>query len=384
MSKKIAFITSSPTIINSFLKNHIKELAGHFEVYIISNVKGEGEKSSLSYSGREDVYSELKNYAKIIHLKITRRISPLNDLKIIYRLFQLFKKERFYSVHSITSKVGIQAMIAGKLAKISFRLHTYTGQVWVTQKGIVKHFFKLMDKWIARLSTNLYSDSYTQMKFLVSEKVMNAQKIKVLGRGSISGVDLKRFKPDAHSRSLIRKKYEISDNELVFLLLCRITKEKGVLDLAQAFTKLANEISCTVMIVGPDEENLREEILNLINIKHHNRVYFHDYTYAHEDFLNAADILCLPSYREGFGSIIIDAAAVGVPCIGSNIYGISEAIVDGTTGLLHQVGNVPDLYLKMKMLATNSPLLEKLGSNALRRVQNEFSMERITEEWVKE
>ena len=382
--KKIAFITSSPRTVLAFLQNHIKCFASHYDVYVFSNLKGSKEKENLIISTDENEYNSIEKFASIVHVGITRRISIVNDIKTIFTLSRTFKKVKFSAVHSVTSKAGIIVMVSGFFAGVKHRFHTYTGQVWATKKGISHFFFRFMDKIIAVLCTYCYADSRSQMDFLLNKKVVTKGKISVLGEGSISGVDTTRFFPDIVVRNKIRKSLSITNDEILFLLLCRLTRDKGALDLAQAFSRLVKETNCSLLVVGPDEENLTDEILRIIGDDYKSKIKFHGFTKCHEQFLNASDILCLPSYREGFGSIIIDAAAVGIPAIGSDIYGIRDAIVDEETGILHKAGDTADIYKAMHRLANNHLLRENMGKKALLRVKNKFTMEKITTAWLNE
>jgi glycosyltransferase involved in cell wall biosynthesis len=382
--KKIAFITSSPRTVLAFLQNHIKCLSLQFDVYIISNIKGTNEKENLTILIDENARKSMDEFATFIHIGITRRISIINDINAIISLFRIFKEEKFSSVHSITSKVGIMVMISAFIAGIKHRFHTYTGQVWVNMNGLKYFFFKFMDKLIGILCTNCYADSASQMDFLIKKKVVRKNKISVLGEGSISGVDIKRFLPDVKMRNKVRESLSIPKDEIVFLLLCRLTKDKGVLDIAKAFSNLVIEINCTLLIVGPDEENLINDIKSIVGNYSISKLVFIGFTECHENFLNASDILCLPSYREGFGTVIIDAAAAGIPAIGSDIYGIRDAIVDGETGILHKPGDVIEIYNAMYKLSTNVFLRQKMGQAAFQRVKKKFTMQKITAAWLNE
>jgi glycosyltransferase involved in cell wall biosynthesis len=382
--KKIALITSSPSIVLAFLQNHIKQLSAAYEVHVISNIKCENEKENLAILLDQSAYKNIKEFATIVHLGITRRISIVNDIKAIFSLWKVFSEVQFSSVHSFTSKAGVLVMIAGFLAGIKYRFHTYTGQVWANKKGIKRSYFKFMDKIIATLCTHAYADSNSQREFLVKENVIRKNKIAVLGEGSISGVDTERFFPDSNLRNSLRKSLSIPNNELVFLILCRLTKDKGVLDLAKAFSRLVVEISCSLLIVGPDEDNISEEIRLIVGSHFGSKLFFHGYTNCHEKYLNASDIICLPSYREGFGSVIIDAAATGIPAIGSDIYGIRDAIENEKTGILHKAGDIDEIYEAMRRLANDSILRKKLGEAALLRVKNQFTMELISAAWLNE
>jgi glycosyltransferase involved in cell wall biosynthesis len=381
---KIAIITSSPSTVFVFLQNHIKYLSSEFDVYVISNIHGENEQANLKIVIDQNVYKQVEKNAVFIHVAIVRRISIFHDIKTIISLFKIFRGHEFSSVHSITSKVGILVMISAFLSGINNRFHTYTGQVWANMTGIKRFFFKLLDKIIGVLCTSCFADSKSQMYFLVQEKVVSKKKISVLGEGSISGVDLNRFHPDKNIRNKMREKLSIHDDEIVFLLLCRLTKDKGVIDLAKAFSQIVKELNCTLLIVGPDEENIKGEIKLIIGFEYSQKLIFQGFTECHERFLNTSDILCLPSYREGFGTVIIDAAATGIPSIGSDIYGIRDAIDDGSTGILHKPGDIASIYTSMHRLATDKLLREQMGEAALKRVRNSFTMEEISKAWLTE
>jgi glycosyltransferase involved in cell wall biosynthesis len=153
-----------------------------------------------------------------------------------------------------------------------------------------------------------------------------------------------------------------------------------VLDLAQAFSFLQNE-HAHLLFVGPDEQNLQEEILN-ITVTNCQYVHFVGHTNQPEAYMAAADVLCLPSYREGFGSVVIEAAAVGIPAIASRIYGISDAVVEGETGLLHEPHDVSAIKACMEIVINNQALRLKLGEQARVRAITDFDSNLITQEWV--
>ena len=229
-----------------------------------------------------------------------------------------------------------------------------------------------MDRLIFRFSTWCYVDSHSQRDFLLKERVVTDSASSVLLSGSISGVDIRRFAPSAEARIKIRNELNIPADALVFLFLGRLTLDKGVMDLVDAFYRLAGELQDVVLlVVGPDEAGVRQRVA-ASGTPAAGQVQFVDYTDRPEDYMNAADVFCLPSYREGFGSVIIEAAAVGIPSIGSRIYGITDAIVDGETGFLHEVGDAEDIYLQMKTLAQDPGRRMEMGRTAQQRVQEYF------------
>lgn len=362
---KVCIIVSIEMIINAFMLNHIRTLEKHYDIYIVLNT--------------QDVLflRDKKVNATIIPLSIQRKISPYQDLIVLFKLLKILKKNKFDIIHSVTPKAGLLSTISGKLAGVRFRIHTFTGQVWVSKRGSMKRLLKLMDKCIAKLATHIIVDSPSQKKFLISENVISENKALVLGRGSISGVDLNRFKLNSVIRQSIRDDYGFSEEEFVILFLGRVTLDKGIFDLIEAYKRLRTKFThIRLMVVGPDEENLVEHLIKQYNLDQ--QVKFIGYTDFPEQYMMASDLLCLPSYREGFGNVIIEAAAVSIPAVGSNIYGISDAIEEQNTGLLFEPGNIEDLVDKLEILITNPELRENMGQNARRRVEAHFSKEAIT------
>lgn len=354
--------------INAFLVAPIKKLSQQYDVSIVVN----GSEENLAF--------DLKGLVTVIPIKVERKILPIADLSALIKLIRLFKEQDFKLVHSITPKAGLLAMLASFICRINHRTHTFTGQVWVTKTGVNRFILKQFDALIALLATNILVDSESQQSFLINEGVVSQKKSTVLAQGSISGVDVLRFKPDAFAKQSIRRELGINDDDTVFLFIGRLNRDKGILDLAEAFEAL-DDTKSQLVIVGPDEGDISLEVQHQL-IKKKKQVHFVGFSDKPEAYMAAADVLCLPSYREGFGSVIIEAAAVGIPAIGSQIYGVEDAIVDNETGLLFEVGNKPALKCCMKKIASDKRLVARLGRNARTRAVNEFSSDILAEHWL--
>lgn len=356
--------------VKAFLKEQIIALGKRYDVTLVVNTK------QTDFAGKNDLP------VRVIPLAIERSINPVADIRALYRLCRLFRQGRFDLVHSVTPKAGLLAMLAGKMAGVRFRVHTFTGQVWATRHGLSRLLLKAMDRLLAWSATHLLADSASQRQFLIDQKVTAAKKLVVLADGSISGVDAGRFRPDSGVRSEVRKQLEIADDAVLLLFLGRLNRDKGVLDLATAFANVApRSAHLHLLLVGPDEGGLKEKIKH-IDTAFTDRLHFIDYTDSPESFFAAADIFCLPSYREGFGSVIIEAAACGVPAIGSKIYGISDAICDGETGLLFEAGNVSELSRAIERMALHPEQRRAMGEAALKRARNLFPTKRLVQAWL--
>lgn len=314
--------------------------------------------------------------SKVIDIK--RRIDITSDLKALMQLVSFIQSENFDMIHSVTPKAGLLAQLAGCWSGVEVRVHTFTGQVWATRKGFKRRMLKWCDWIVAACATNLLADSVSQKEFLVSERIVNRKKIDVIGPGSISGVDLTRFHPDLNVREKVRKQFGILENDVVALYLGRLTRDKGVLDLAKAFSHVCvRQSNLKLLFVGPDEEGLAEEIKRLVSCD--NRLSVIGPTTRPEDFMMAADFLCLPSYREGFGSVVIEAASCGLPSMASAIYGLTDAIENGISGVLHPPGNVDSIADLLVDLSSRTDWRQKLGRQARQRAEDIFSEDFITQ-----
>jgi glycosyltransferase involved in cell wall biosynthesis len=371
ISHSICFIVSSPFTVNGFLINHLKELTKLYRVTLCVNLhsyKLSPELNSLDL--------------RIIHVPLERKISLMKDLNAWCALFKIFRNGDFESVHSMTPKAGLLAMSAAFFAEIPNRFHTFTGQIWPTRRGLDRYFFKLIDCLIVRFASYLFADSSSQINFLIEEKVCNLSKIQMLGTGSISGVDLEKFRFNPETRHQLRNKFSIDYDDCIFLFVGRLCKDKGLFDLLEAFSLLSAKYQHVALwILGPDEEQIEAHIKH--QFPHlHSIINWIGPTFYPGNWMVAADILVLPSYREGFGTVIIEAASCGLPAIAYRINGVIDAVVDGETGLLVEVGDVLALSKQMEHLVTDPNLRAYLAFSAKKRADSQFSSKVVTKAWL--
>ncbi len=372
MKRKICFVVSSVYTAKAFLCDHIERLSEDYDVFLVGN-----------FVQKElPVLNELK-LAGFHTIEIQRDISLYKDLKCVLELRRYFRRENFYAVHSVTPKAGLISALAGKLAKVPNRIHIFTGQVWYTKHGILKQLLIFLDKVIASLNTHILVDGESQRQFLIEKRILKASNSFVLWKGSISGVNIKRFHPMQEVRNHWRNELKLVD-KVVFGFLGRLNKDKGILELYEAFNQLAeNNSNVHLIFIGGDEENMLSLLPSYIHIREGINFTNYGYTNKPEDVLQAFDVFCLPSHREGFGTSVLEASCLGIPVICSDTYGLMDAMVDGVTGLRHEVGQSKDLHEKMKILAENVTIRKEMSLNARSFVMENFSGEMITNEWVK-
>lgn len=366
--KKLCYVATIPAVVHAFLREHIQTASNKYQVTVICN------------SSEQHLLDGLN--ARLIFLPVVRKPSPLRDLRVMLALFKLFRRERFDIVHSIMPKTGMLAMFAAWLARVPVRIHTFTGQVWVTKKGVPRILLKWLDKLIAHFSVCILADSPSQRDFLLNEKVLSQDKIKVLGAGSICGVNPLRFHPDIALRQRVRQELGIAQDARLILFVGRLNRDKGVIDLAASFNMLAQQYSNAKLLLVGAEEAIHFSDLQNICSAFRESLHYVSFTATPEYYMAAADIFCLPSYREGFGLTIIEAAACGVPAVASRIYGITDAVEDGLTGILFPAGDVDLLTEALSSLIAENETLQLMGKAAQTRVLAFFSSEKISHEML--
>ncbi|TLG77883.1 glycosyltransferase family 4 protein [Methylocystis sp. B8] len=357
---------TSPLVLNAFLLNHLHALVEHFRVTVCVNT----EDTPVSH--------QLDPRVELLHLPIVRPIDLMRDLRALFWLIQLFRSQRYDAVHSVTPKAGLLAMLAGRLCGVRLRTHIFTGQVWATRRGFSRALLRRMDQLIATCATDLLADSVSQARFLEEEGVCPPERVQVFGAGSISGVDLARFSPEPGRRERVRAALGVPLQAPLFLFLGRVQRDKGIAILAEAFAQLAaRHVAPHLLLVGPDEDGLSDVIRSSVP----GRCHVVGLTSQPEDYIDAADVLCLPSFREGFGSVVIEAAALGRATVASRIYGLTDAVIDGQTGLLFPPGDVAALTQALEQ-TLDPALRERMGQQARLRAHADFGMDAVTGHWL--
>ena len=315
-------------------------------------------------------------------IEIPRAISPWRDLRAFVRLLTLFLRHRFDIVHSTTPKAGLLTAVAARLAGIPVRLHTFTGQQWVTLSGPTRILSRFADKVIGALNTRCYADSSSQADFLIDEGIIPAHKIDVIGHGSLAGVDLERFDA-AHisdtERSSMRHSLSIPPDAMVFVFIGRVTRDKGIRELLSSFSILQSEdYNAELLLIGPlDEECGGIGSISREEVERCPKVHYIGYVKNPEQYLAISDVMCLPSYREGFGTVVIEAAAMGVPTIGTRINGLTDAIADHESGILVPPRDTEALHDAMKEILENPDLLLRLKQSAKQRCERLFDAKTV-------
>lgn len=368
---KILFVSATEYAVEHFAGPYIEALdrAGH-EIHVLTG----GEIGN--YAGPDGIVKR--------SISLSRKPDPIRDFAQVASLAKYMKTHQFSVVYSISPKGGLVAQLAARLAGVPHRIHFVTGQTWKTRSGFGRSLLKNLDKLICHLVTKAYVDSRSQVNFLVQQGVLSEAKAVVLASGSVSGVEVDEFVFSQENRVSVRKQYGLSNDEILIFFLGRISSVKGVQDLVSALQIASSrDPRLRLLIVGPDDGDAEAVKAKISELGLDDIVSTHWASTPRPAIqYSAAEILCVPSYMEGFGNVVLEAACAGVPTVGSDIYGLQDAIVDEKTGLLFELGNPADLAEKLLRLSSDAEYRRQLGDNALKRVRAEFSREHLVDAFM--
>lgn len=362
--KKICYIVTLPMTIEAFFIPQLKYLSNNdFIVDVIC-------------SKSDTLQEKLGDRINYIPVEIPRGVSIVGMLKAIKTLIKIFRNNKYDMIQYSTPNASFCAVLAGKLSKINIRNYHLMGFRYLGAQGVNRKILKLFEIITCKLSTSIECVSYSNKNLGVAEKIFKDEKAIVVWNGSTGGVDLKRFDFNKREkwRKEIRDKYNILSTDFVYGFVGRITEDKGVNEILSAFSNIKNS---KLMMIG----NL--EAIDTLDTKLYNcsvndpRIIYTGKVDSVEKYYAAIDVLLLPSYREGFGNVVIEAGAVGTPAIVSNIPGPIDTIIKDKTALVVSVKNIKDLENAMMMIKNLD--YTEMGINSLEFVKKNFDTIKLNE-----
>ncbi|SDE87873.1 glycosyltransferase family 4 protein [Epilithonimonas hungarica] len=358
--KKLIRISTVPSSLNILLKGQLQFLNHYFNVI------------SVSGSGLDLDEVKMREGVNIHPIEMQRHISPLRDLVALIKLFLYFRKEKPDIIHSLTPKAGLLSMIAGKLAGVPVRMHTFTGLIFPYRTGKMQKTLILMDRLLCVCATNIYPEGQGVKNDLLTFNITKKPLI-ILANGNINGIDADFFYRNVvESEGLIqlKKDLDILDEDFVFTFVGRLVKDKGINELVSAF-KMFSERKDTgegkpkLLLVGSFEQNLdpvSEE--TLFEIENNENIITTGFQKDVRPYLAISDVLTFPSYREGFPNVVLQAAAMELNAIVTDISGSNEIICDGLNGWIIPKHNQEQLYEKMKWCLENISESKAMGKKS--------------------
>ena len=347
-----------------FLRGMMPYLSEHYELMLLSSPGKYLTELSEEYG------------VKAYGVKIERQISPLKDLVSLVRIIRVFLREKPQMVHSMTPKAGLLCMMASWFARVPVRVHTFTGLVWPTSVGIKRTLLMATDWLTCACATHVIPEGQGVLNDLRNYGITK-KPMKVLGYGNIQGVEMDRFWRDRviDQGLALKDKYGLG-NCFSFIFVGRVVKDKGINELVSAFDLISRKYPQTkLLLVGRDDndpisEKARKAIDTNASILKLGPIYGDDLI-AH---YVAADCLVFPSYREGFPNTVLEAGAMGLPSIVTDINGSREIIIEGENGIIIPSHNSKALYKAMKQMIENEKIRAYMSSNARRMIAERFEL----------
>ncbi len=369
-SKHKLFRTATISIsLDILLKGQLAFLKEHYEVVAIS-----GQDVHLdNVAHREGVQT--------IAVTFQRQIAPLKDVISLLQLYKVLRKEKPLMVHSITPKAGLLTMIAGYFAGVPIRIHTFTGLIFPYKKGFLHHLLLFLDKVLCRFATHIIPEGEGVKKDLVAFKVTK-KPLKVIANGNVNGIDLQYFNPEYISEEVCKnykRTLHIAPSDFVFVFVGRLVADKGINELVAAFTDLSTQNSnCKLLLVGPFENELdplNSETLHLITTN--TSIISVGFQDDIRPYLALSNVFVFPSYREGFPNVVLQAGAMNLPCIVTDISGCNEIVIPNENGIIIPVKNKIAIFDAMQLLYQDKNLLKRLNSKSRANIASRFQQELV-------
>ena len=340
-----------------------------------------GNYNVIAVSGEDNHLLQVKEREKVntVDISLKREISPIKDLISLVRLFILFKKEKPLIVHSITPKAGLLSMIAAYFARVPVRIHTFTGLVFPSKNRALQQLLITMDRILCKCATNVYPEGEGVKNDLIQFKI-TSKPLKVIANGNINGIDLEHFNPENISEASSQKlstSLGIETNDFVFIFIGRLVADKGINELIAAFSKLSKQKNnIKLLLVGPFEQEIDPiSKETLLEIQNNLNIISTGYQEDVRNYLALAKVLVFPSYREGFPNVVLQAGAMGLPSIVTNINGCNEIIKDNYNGIIIPIKNEITIFDAMQLVLEDKKKLLFLQSNARASIEARFDQQ---------
>lgn len=378
--KTLLRITTVPISLDKLLGEQLRFMNNHFKVTAISADEKQLQKVAEKYG------------VAYFHVELTRAITPIHDLKALWKLYRFIKKNKPEIVHTHTPKAGLIGMLAAKLAGIPIRIHTVAGLPLMEATGFKRIILNFVEKLTYHCANNIYPNSKGLQDYIIKEKFCNPSKLKIIGNGSSNGIDTQFFNNihfDKEKNEELKLKLGIYNEDFVFIFVGRLVKDKGINELVVAFKEIQNSKHTTqnpkLLLVGPFEEEL-DPLLpeTLQEIEQNPNIITTGFQKDVRPYLAISNALAFPSYREGFPNVVMQAGAMELPSIVSDINGCNEIIVEGENGIIVPVKNVEKLKNAMVVMMNDKDYYNRLQSNSRSMIESRYDQSLVWKELLNE
>lgn len=370
MKRKVLRIATVPISLNLLLQGQLRMLNEDYEMVVVSSPG----KDLDEVGAREGV--------RTVPIRMERRISPIQDLKSLFALVRLMRKEKPWMVHTMNPKAGLLGMLAAWICRVPVRFHLFTGLVFPTSTGLKRKLLMATDKLTCACATFINPEGEGVKRDLERFGITHKE-LHIVGNGNINGIDMSYFD---RTDEVMKKAESIREKgSVTFCFVGRIVGDKGMNELARAFSQLEKEFpACRLLLVGDFEEKLDPVLPETKRMFLENsRITFAGWQHDIRPYLAASDVFVFPSYREGFPNVVIQAGAMGLPSIVTNINGSSEIIRDGVNGVIIPSRNEQALLEAMRFMLTDEVARAKMAASARGLVESRYERKYLWRELKK-
>lgn len=375
--QKLIRIATIPVALKVLLQDQLKFMSSYYDVIAVSS-----NDPLLRMVEKEQ-------QVKTVGINMTRTITPFKDLSALWKLYSFLKREKPLIVHTHTPKAGLLGMIAAKLTNVPIRLHTVAGLPLTESTGVKRKVLEIVEKITYLFASKVYPNSFVQARFIVDNKFANKNKIKVIGNGSSNGIDTTYFNPDLYDADFLKKtrnEIGIDENDTVLCFVGRVVKDKGVTELVSQFIELQKDYkNLKLLIVGPFEPDLDPlDDYTEKQIKNNAHIKWLGFQNDVRPYLCIAHLFVFPSYREGFPNVVMQAGAMGLPCVVSDINGCSEIIENNKNGLVVKAKSTKELKDAILLLLNDKELRGKMASVSREMIVSRFERRYLWQKLLEE
>ena len=364
-NKTLIRITTVPISLEKLLSGQLQFMSDYYKIIAIAS-----EKENLENLGN-------KIGVDTFYLDLTRQITPIKDFLALIKLFFYFKKNKPFIVHTHTPKAGTIGMMAAKLAGVPNRLHTVAGLPLLEIEGNKRKLLDFVEKITYRCATHVYPNSKGLKDIIIKNNYCSSNKLKVIANGSSNGIDTNYFNPEIFTTQQtisLKNELGIMPNDFVFIFVGRLVKDKGINELVNAFQKLHNEKKDIKLLLVGDYETHLDPLLSetLEAITTNKAIITTGFQYDVRSYFAIANALVFPTYREGFPNVVMQAGAMGLPSIVTNINGCNEIIIESENGKIISVKNEIAIFDAMNSFIENDSMLQIMRQNARKMIVNRY------------
>lgn len=371
MSKKLVRITTVPMALRYLLPGQMRFMSENgFDILMIS-ANGAELKEVME-----------KEQCRHVIVPMTRKITPLRDIKCLFSLISIFKKEKPDIVHTHTPKAGLLGMLAAKLCRVKTRIHTVAGLPMMVEKGFKYQLLKYIEKLTYAAANQVWPNSNSLLRFIAEKKLTDPAKLRIIGKGSSNGIDINRFNRDILNENGIeetKQRINYSFQHKYLLCIGRLVVDKGIVELVNIFTQLQkSDLSLKLILVGGYEPALDPLPAGTLNeIKTNENIVHINWTNNVEYYMSLADFFVFPSHREGFPNVLLQAGAMGLPIICSRITGNIDIVTHNETGLIFETGNEPQMLSLIQYAITYPQHVQTMAKKLQQIIREDFQQENI-------